>query len=389
MPEKQQAVVSNDLLNQMIRFSRVLHGAGIRVNSSNLIDLCQSIYHVDITRRDDFYATARANLINKASDLEIFDQVFQMFWEQKFTFDDAAENVVDNQGEATEDDEKEQKGETVFSDAPPESEEGSDSDSSPVAFSPDEVLMKRDLGMMSASDIEKARKMIAPLVALFADHQSRRYRQARKGSNIDFRRILRRNASYAGDNLTLSYRKKRIRKSRIMLLCDVSGSMQTYSNFFIQFIYALNSELKNFEVAVFSTRMTPITQYLRHKSVEESLELVSDYVHDWAGGTNIGSSIKEFNDKFARDMLRSRTTMLILSDGWDRGDSDLLKSEMKQLSRRVEKLIWLNPLLGNSMYQPLCQGIKTALPFMDYFLPAHSLESLAELAYLLRNQELH
>jgi uncharacterized protein with von Willebrand factor type A (vWA) domain len=98
--------------------------------------------------------------------------------------------------------------------------------------------------------------------------------------------------------------------------------MQTYSQFFIQFIYALNRELSNFEVAVFSTRMTPITPYLKNKSVEESLELVSDYVHDWAGGTNIGASIEEFNNKYARDMLRSRTTMIILSDGWDRGNNE-------------------------------------------------------------------
>ena len=168
-----------------------------------------------------------------------------------------------------------------------------------------------------------------------------------------------------------------------MLLCDVSGSMQTYSQFFIQFIYALNRELSNFEVAVFSTRMTPITPYLKNKSVEESLELVSDYVHDWAGGTNIGASIEEFNNKYARDMLRSRTTMIILSDGWDRGDNELLKTEMKRLHRRCHKLIWLNPLLGNSLYKPLCQGIKTALPFLDYFLPAHNLESLAKLAKTL------
>ena len=236
---------------------------------------------------------------------------------------------------------------------------------------------------MSEKDIEQARKLIAPLIALFAEHQNRRYQRDKRGSIFDFRRMLRGNAMQGKDGIVLAYRKKRIRKTRLMLLCDVSGSMQTYSKFIIEFIYALNRELKNFDVAVFSTRMTPITPYLKNKSVEESLDLVSDNVHDWAGGTTIGACIKEFNDKFARGMLRSRTTVIILSDGWDRGDSELLKTEMKRLHRRAHKLIWLNPLLGNSLYKPLCQGIKTALPFMDYFLPAHNLESLAALAKTL------
>ncbi|MFT5133206.1 MAG: hypothetical protein ACI9SC_001675, partial [Gammaproteobacteria bacterium] len=257
-------------------------------------------------------------------------------------------------------------------------------DASPSSYSAEEVLMKRDLGMMSEKEIEKARKLIAPLIALFAEHQSRRYQRDKRGASFDFRRMLRGNALQGGDGISLAYRNKRIKKTKLLLLCDVSGSMQTYSKFIIQFIYALNRELNNFGVAVFSTRMTPITSYLKNKSVEESLALVSDYVHDWAGGTTIGTCIQEFNNKFARDMLRSRTTVIILSDGWDRGDSDLLKTEMKRLHKRSHKLIWANPLLGNALYKPLCQGMKTAMPFMDYFLPAHSLESLAELARTLK-----
>jgi uncharacterized protein len=372
---------SNNFLDQVILFSRILHDGGISVNSSNLIDLCQSFSYFDIANREDFYAATRANLVSNANDLESFDLYFRHFWEHQILLDQ--DNINEEEAGADNEEMDETKSDPVFTDLSPQSEKDTSPDASPNAYSPQEILMKRDLGTMSEKDIEKARRLIAPLVALFAEHQTRRYQRDKRGNSYDFRRMLRDNAMMAGDSFKLAYRNKRIKKTRLMLLCDVSGSMQTYSKFFIQFIYALNRELPDFEVAVFSTRMTPITTYLKNKSVEESLDMVSDYVHDWAGGTNIGASIQEFNDKYARDMLRSRTTMIILSDGWDRGDNELLKTEMKRLHRRSHKLIWLNPLLGNTLYKPLCQGIKAALPFLDYFLPAHSLESLAALARTL------
>ncbi len=369
------------LLDEVVRFSRVLHNGGISVNSSNLIDLCNSFKHIDISKREDFYAATRTSLISNVRDIESFDQYFAQYWDKIFAYEESESSEVEGDGD---EDGEESTSETVFAEADAGDSEPASDESRPDAYSAEEILMKRDLGTMSEKDIEQARKLIAPLVALFAEHQSRRFQKDKRGSILDFRRMLRSNALQGKDGVTLAYRKKRIKKTRLMLLCDVSGSMQTYSRFIIQFIYALNRELKNFEVAVFSTRMTPITEYLKHRSVEESLELVADYVHDWAGGTTIGSCIKEFNDKYAREMLRSKTTVIVLSDGWDRGDSSLLSAEMKRLSRRSHKLIWLNPLLGNSLYKPLCQGIKTALPFMDYFLPAHSLESLAELARTLK-----
>ncbi len=372
---------TNSLLDQVVRFSRILHDGGIPVNSSNLIGLCQSFNYIDISNKDDFYAASRANLISNANELDIFDRYFRQFWEQKLTIEEQDFDVHD--GDSKEDG-NDSKSDPLFTGLDEPEEGKSSDDSSAASYSPEEILMKRDLGAMSEKEIEQARLLIAPLISLFAEHQNRRYQRDKRGQVLDFRRMLRNNAMQGKDGVILAYRKKRIKKTRLMLLCDVSGSMQTYSKFIIQFIYALNRELNNFDVAVFSTRMTPITQHLKNTSVEESLDRVSDYVHDWAGGTTIGACIEEFNDKFARDMLRSRTTVIILSDGWDRGDSGLLKAQMKLLHRRSHKLIWLNPLLGNILYKPLCQGIKSALPFMDYFLPAHNLESLAELVQTLK-----
>ena len=382
MTETGQAAEARPFLQHLVGFSRLLHYNGIPVNSSNLINLLKSIELIDLGRREDFYAAARVNLVSNARDIETFDNCFRYYWEKE----DSLEEELSVEVDPSEDGEESQQRDRSLSTEQDADDQGENKDSSsPASYSPNEQLMRKDLGMMTEREIEEARKMIAPLVAMFADHQSRRYEKARRGRMLDFRQMLRSNAILGQDGVKLRYRKKRIKKHRLMLLCDVSGSMQTYSSFIIHFIYALNRELSDFEVAVFSTRMTPITQYLKSISVEESLALVADYVHDWAGGTTIGSSIKEFNEKYARQMLRSKTTVIVLSDGWDRGDAEQLKTEMKRLSQRSHKLIWLNPLLGNPVYKPLCQGIKTALPFMDYFLPAHSLESLVEVARTLKH----
>ena len=184
--------------------------------------------------------------------------------------------------------------------------------------------------------------------------------------------------------LKLAYKTHRLKKNKLILFCDVSGSMERYSRFLIQLICAMGARISNIEVAVFSTRMTSITPYLNRRDIDEVIKQMSDQVHDWAGGTNIGGCLRELNEQQAHQMLSSHTIAVILSDGWDQGDADLMRAEMEQLRRRVKKIIWLNPLLGNANYQPLCKGMQTALPFLDYFLPVHNLESLAEATKLLR-----
>ncbi len=254
-----------------------------------------------------------------------------------------------------------------------------------TGYSADEILMQKNLGQMSDEEIERARRILSELVSILATVKSRRFAPAAKGTNLDLRRMLRQNVIYGRDGVNLTYRRRKIKKLKLMLLCDVSGSMERYSNFLIQFIYALRRELPEVDVGVFATRMTVITDLLEARDVHESLRQVSRSVQDWGGGTDIGGCLREFNDHFAREMLRTKTVMVILSDGWDRGDACLMRDELEHMHRRVHKLIWLNPLLGTSGYEPLCRGIRTAMPFLDYFLPAHNLASLALLAKTLRS----
>ena len=376
-------VEDRSMMGRVVAFSRALHRAGVEVNSGNLIDFCQSFGFIDIGRRGDFYAAARATLVSRFDDLETFDQVFHAFWSSPVrTMDmEITEEDADDQNLEVSD----QLDEPVDTVTEEDDDADGEGDSDEVGYSPEEALMRKDLAAMSDKEIERARQVIAQIVDIIANRRSRRRVPQKRGAEIDFRRTWRRNALYGRDGVALARRRRRIKKTKLMLLCDVSGSMDCYSQFLIQFIYALKREIRDVEVGVFSTRMTPISRLLKNKSVEESLQEVADTVHDWAGGTDIGGCLREFNDRFAREMLKAKTVMIIVSDGWDRGDADLMRREMERLRRRVHKLMWLNPLLGSPGYQPLCLGMKTALPYLDHFMAAHNLESLVQLAKTLRS----
>ena len=371
------------MLGRVVGFSRALHSAGVEVNAGNLIDLCDSFQYISLHNRSDFYAAARATLVSRYDDLETFDEVFRTFWARPILPDDMTLTDTDAGGDPDLDVQADVN--EVVDTADLQEEAEGEGESEEVGYSPDEALMGKDLAAMSDREIEQARKVIHEIVNIIANRRSRRRVPENRGAELDFRRTWRRNALYGSDGVELMMKRRRIKKTKLMLLCDVSGSMDCYSRFLIRFIYALKREIRDVEVGVFSTRMTAISRLLKTKGIEESLVEVADTVHDWAGGTDIGGCLREFNDQFARDMLHSRTVMIIVSDGWDRGDPDLMRQEMARLRKRVHKLMWLNPLLGTPGYQPLCLGMKTALPYLDYFLPAHNLESLIQLARTLRS----
>jgi uncharacterized protein with von Willebrand factor type A (vWA) domain len=377
------------LLERVVQFSQQLHNAGVPVNPSNLIDLCRCFEFIDIGQRDEFFAAARTTLVSNQTDLETFEQIFRAFWESSGEFQlgvprpDSDSDVLDDDSAPPVIVQQEQ--ERTQQESEEENENEEEESFSELSYSPDEILMQRDLGSMSDEEIERARHLIKELVDIIANYQSRRYKPDNKHKKLDMRRMLRSNILTDDIGVVFKYRAQRRKKNKLALLCDVSGSMEHYSRFLIQFIYALRAEIPDTEVAVFSTRVSVITDMLRAKSVEESLRKVAEKVHDWAGGTNLGASLREFNDCYADSMLHSRSVVIILSDGWDRGDAYLMREEMEHLRRRAHKVLWLNPLLGSEGYQPLCRGMQTALPYLDYFLPAHNLESLGELAKTLKS----
>src|SRR3989338_7937548 len=217
-----------------------------------------------------------------------------------------------------------------------------------------------------------------------ATQVSRRKKRAAKGEEIDPRWTMRKNIKYGGEIIQLFSRKRRIKKTRVVLLCDVSGSMDCYSRFLIQFMYGLQNELWGVETFVFSTSLSRITHLIRTKDIGSALERISHSILGWSGGTNIGRSLHAFNREFAPSLVTHRTVLVIISDGWDRGDVGLLERKMRSLKRRCHKIIWLNPQLASENYEPLCKGMQAALPYLDLFLSVHNLNSFIALGRTLQ-----
>ncbi|MBI4251879.1 MAG: VWA domain-containing protein, partial [Candidatus Tectomicrobia bacterium] len=247
------------------------------------------------------------------------------------------------------------------------------------SYSPAEVLSTKDFSTFEADQVAELRRIIAKLVPKLATKISRRKRPDMRSQEVDLRRSVKRSIRTGGEVLRLFRRKRRIQKTQIILLCDVSGSMDSYSQFLIQFLYSLQNEIKSLRTFVFSTRLTDATPYLRHKDVSHALRRLSQEVHDWSGGTQIGNCLKTFNFDHGRTILNSRTIVIIISDGWDRGDTEVLSQERDRLRRKCYRLIWLNPLLGSPGYRPIDRGMRTALPYCDEFMSAHNLDSLVEM----------
>ncbi len=379
-------MTNQTLLQQITDFCSLLRQMGVNVTTTNQLSWCQSVQLIDIGDRDVFYHTARTNLISQDTDRETFDLAFSLFWRYPRTEFEA----VDTEGETSEpsslqdlsdiSDEQDILEQWLDSETE-EDAEGEEDDS--TAYSVEEVLSRKDFSEFTTEDMEKAREIIAKLAAILATRLSRRKVVGKKGKIIDFRRSWRKSLSHGGEPLELIRKQQKIKKTKILLLCDVSGSMDCYAKFLIQFIYGMQKELKEVEVAVFSTHLTDITGLLRRKGLAEGLNEVADVVPDWSGGTKIGESLLEFYRQFAPSFSAYRTVVILISDGWDRGDVEVLRYSMEMLHRHAYRLIWLNPLLGSDGYQPICRGIRTALPYVDYFLPAHNLESLAELTKIL------
>ncbi|HEU5430076.1 MAG TPA: VWA domain-containing protein, partial [Thermomicrobiales bacterium] len=256
-----------------------------------------------------------------------------------------------------------------------------------LLFSARETLRKKDFSQCTADEIAEARRIIEGMDWRLGTRRTRRRVKATHGALIDRRATLRHSLKHGGTPIELRRQKRKIRTRPLVLICDISGSMDRYARLLLRFVHALGQGLEATEVFVFGTRLTRITRELRKRDVDAAITKVVESVEDWSGGTRIGQAIKTFNFQWSRRVLRSGATVVIISDGWDRGDPKLLAQEMARLQRSCRRLIWLNPLLGAPGYQPLTQGMRAALPYVDEFLPVHNLQSLEALADLLSRVE--
>jgi len=381
-----------------LAFARLLRRAGVKTTTGQAMDFVRAIEHIDISRREEFREAARACLVTHKDDMPVFDRLFDLYWRAKPELSDGllqqAEpddliELAPEEGEEAE----EAEGSTIEGargrrleaiEAIEEAEEGEASDEESLAdafsYSPAEVLREKDFADFTEEELAQIRRFMQQLTWEIGRRRSRRKVASPKGRFIDPRRTMRRSLQTGGVPLTIARRETKTKPRQLVVICDVSGSMDRYSRILLQFIYAIENGMAKVEAFVFGTRLTRVTRLLKHQDIDEAMRRVAREVQDWSGGTRIGQSLQTFNQEWARRVLRNGAVVLIISDGWDRGDPDLLAREMARLQRSCYRLIWLNPLLGSPRYEPLTRGMQAALPYIDDFMPIHNFASLEALA---------
>lgn len=378
------------LLRNMVLFGRMLRAAGMEVTPTQILDLVEGLRQIDMRRREDFKNTAQTILVSRYEQLDLFSRAFDLFWQareenelQQMDLGHLLQRNKPQKQENSTPQESRQKGDG--------SEKESDKPllDTVYTYSAREVLRHKDFADLTPDELQEVKKMMQEMAWELEQRRTRRRVRARHGLYPDMRRTFRQNLRYGGEPLELAWRRRKLKRRPLVVLCDISGSMERYSRVLLKFIYVISNGLEKVEAFVFSTRLTHITHHLHYRNIDTALDEATHSIHDWAGGTRIGESLKTFNYDWGRRVLGQGAIVLLISDGWDRGDINLLKHEMERLQLSCHRLIWLNPLLGSENYEPLTRGIQTALPYMDDFLPVHNLKSLEQLGSLLERLSEH
>ncbi|CAN5744453.1 VWA domain-containing protein [soil metagenome] len=375
-----------NLLRNCVLFGRLLRALGVEITPTQILDLVESLKYIEIGNRQDFKNSARTVLISRQEHLALFDEAFDLFWQAR-----AANELTDlDLGKLLRKRRQPQAQQVVYRAS---HQQGADGEQTPepqieriYTYSNQELLRQKDFAQLDHNELSTVKRMMLKTVWNLEPRRTRRTVRASRGRQIDLRRTMRQNLRHGGEFLRLARRERKFKRRPIVVICDISGSMERYSRVLLQFIYVVTSRLDRVESFVFGTRLTRITRQLRTRNIDQALRDASATIVDWAGGTRIGESLRTFNYAWARRVLNQGAVVLIISDGWDRGDVDLLAREMDRLHRSCYRLIWLNPLLGDADYQPLVRGIQAAMPHIDNFLPVHNLASLEQLAVLLAAQ---
>ena len=370
------------LFDNTLLFCRLLRGLEMEITPTHMIDLVQAARTLGMERREDFKNAAQCILVSRHEQLELFDRVFDLFWQNRTpqTLTDPLEMLLKRSSI-----ERELEIKGVMEDP------SAEADSAPTPFegarvrtySWQELLRQKDFSQLSEAEKKEVKRLMKNVSWQLAERRTRRKAKSARGTHLDLRRVWRYNLRYGSEPLQLAWRRPKKKRRPLVAVCDISGSMEPYSRLLLQFLYVINSGLKHMEAFVFGTRLTRITHHLREQDVDHALRSVTDSIQDWGGGTRIGEAVKSFNYDWARRVLSQGAVVLLISDGWDRGNTDLLEREMARLQRSCQRLIWLNPLLGSPRYEPLTRGMQAALPHIDHFLPVHNLVSLEQLATLL------
>jgi uncharacterized protein with von Willebrand factor type A (vWA) domain len=391
------------LLAESVGFGRALRTAGIATDLGASVDFARALTLVEMGERETVRAAGQAVFVRRRDDREIYDRVFARWWrrrQRKRPVVDGPLSVASEEtpAEPGEESAAPTSGEASASDeantidgipTPIGGDEDDDGETdgvvaAPTAYSASELLRHRDFDRMTGAELRDAERLVDLLEPRLELHRTRRYELHHHGRLLAPRTMLRRNISTGGQFTEWVWRRATKRPRQIVVLCDISGSMERHSRLLLRFVQALSSaSWVKTESFVFGTRLTRVTRLLRDRDRDRALARVAESVNDWAGGTRIGESFRDFNLHWARRTLRTSGVVIVVSDGWDRGDPALVATETARLRRNCHRLVWLNPLAGTPGYEPLAGGMRAAMPYIDDFVPAGTVASLERLGEIL------
>ncbi|MFO1320262.1 MAG: VWA domain-containing protein [Burkholderiales bacterium] len=375
------------LTEHIVSFARVLRAAGLPVGTDRVLEACRALATVGVARRDDSYWTLAAIFVSRRDQFDVFGQAFEGFWRvREVSSTGVPLPALASTPDAPEELLSRRVAEALASEIPdglalPEAPRPQRSLSARANDS--ERLRTLDFAAMSAAEmleVETAMRQLRLPVPLVA---TRRYRPALQGPRVDLRATLRLGLRGAPALMPLRRAVRRWRHPPLVVLCDISGSMQRYTRMFLHFLHAVTNDRDRVHVFLFGTRLTNVTRQLRNRDVDVALRAVSGAVADWSGGTRIAASLADFNRHWSRRVLGQNAVGLLITDGLERGDTSDLGLESLRLRQSCHRLLWLNPLLRFSAFEPKAAGVRAILPHVDRFLPAHNLSSLADLARLM------
>ena len=350
----------------VVLLGRALRQHGVAVTPSEIVTAATAFEVIDQTDRVEVFLGLRSIFTSRVEDFPTFEKLFAQYW------DSQPEKHVQREGLS-------KTTSQVRSGVPRRGLEYLlENWSGTRGASEGESAAEKDFSSFGKEDLDDVARLARRIVKRLAKNPSRRWRPVRRGSRINLRRSLRQSLKTGGELIELSYKERKPKRTKLVVICDVSGSMDIYSRLLLQFIYGLQNSFAKVESFVFATSLSRITGHLRNKTYEHALERLSAKVRGWSGGTRIGESLAAFNAEWLR-RIDKRTVVIVLSDGWDTGEPERLARALSQLQRRAGRVIWLNPLLGSSAYEPLTRGMQAALPHIDVFAPAHDLASLRAL----------
>jgi len=366
-------------LNNCVLFTRLLRRAGIPVGLDQAIELTRALEWIDLSSREQVYHTARSLLVRRHEHLGLFDPIFARFWRrpsddrtsprqrmpraprhrprgQPFTvvtymaykarLGDPEIDIVDRSGTASD----------------------------------QELLRLKEFSQMTPEELEQIKRLMEKMRWRLSMRATRRKLADRDGEQLHMRAVVRDAARHGGVPARLTWQRRKLKQRPLVIIADISGSMEKYARLLLQFLYGVTQSLGQTECFVFGTRLTRITPQLKVRNIDQAIDRAARQVVDWAGGTRIGASLHEFNRRWARRVLGRGAVVIVISDGWEQGDSAVLARELRSLQHRCHRLIWLNPLSGRATYRPLVGGMRAALAHVDDFLPIHNFQSLTDLA---------